>query len=282
MEISKSELELIAELGNGIKNISELVSNLKKSKSQVYRLIEKLKNKNLIQDDYTPNKQIHVNILFKMLAKRKNLAKILSGSGIQILLSLIEPKKVKEIQEETKLHKTTILHKISQGRSMSLFKLQNHTYSINQAIWPEIKDFVVELTKYENSIDERVPTTSQIYFKNEKEILFSTRENLEASLTAFSAYENFGIKLYTITNYYYLPSKKLTKKEILLHSLLITEKEFNIQNIILISLFYLKYKINIKHPIIKNIKEVLKGNKIKDYPSLREIQDRAEIYDIKV
>ena len=97
---------------------------------------------------------------------------------------------------------------------------------------------------------------------------------------SFKSFPN--IKIFTTTNYYFLPKKQLSKKDVLLHSLYIEEKEHSIQNLIFIALFYLKFKIQINHKILTNLNLVLKGKKIKNYPSYQEIKDRAEVYGIKV
>ena len=58
---------------------------------------------------------------------------------------------------------------------MSLLIIKKNTYKINESIWSDAKEFFIELKKYEGSIDNRVPVTSTIYFKNEEEILFSNK-----------------------------------------------------------------------------------------------------------
>jgi hypothetical protein len=53
-----------------------------------------------------------------------------------------------------------------------------------------------DLLKQEMSFDKRVPKDSIIYFKSEKEILFSTNESINASKAAFLAFSEFGVKFY--------------------------------------------------------------------------------------
>ena len=88
----------------------------------------------------------------------------------------------------------------------------------------------------------------------------------------------------TITNYYYLPKKKLTKEDILLHSLYVVEKDMDISSLIFVALFYAKFKkeFKIKHLILMNLSAVLAGGEIKGYPKYQEIKDRAEVYNIEV
>ena len=50
-------------------------------------------------------------------------------------------------------------------------------------------------------------------------------------------------------------------------------------------LFYLKYRRKlglIKHPLLDKMKEILSGKQYVDYPTLAEIKEKAEIYDISI
>ena len=79
--------------------------------------------------------------------------------------------------------------------------------------------------------------------------------------------------------------KKLTKRDVFRHSLYITEKYLEFKQIIMLALFYAKYKkylSGIKHKIIENINKILKGQHISGYPTLEEIKDRADVYDIRL
>src|SRR3989344_7439686 len=142
-----------------------------------------------------PEMKTHINMLLTLLSKAANLSRPLSATGLQIYLALLEPKTIKEMEKETGFHKTTILKKINQGRKMSLLLIENKKYLINEKIWPDAKDCFIELKKYEDSVDTRIPVNSIIYFKNAEEIVFSNKEIIDAEKTAFSAYNQYSIKL---------------------------------------------------------------------------------------
>ncbi len=112
----------------------------------------------------------------------------------------------------------------------------------------------------------------------------TSKEELDAVKTAFSAYQEYGIGLLNVTHFYYLPKKMLTKEDILKHSLYIAEKDMDTRYLIFIALFYAKYKkeFKTKHPILINISTILVGGEVKGYPKYQEIKDRAEVYKIKV
>lgn len=288
MLFSKTELNVLAQVGIGNKQVSEIAKALKISDSQVYRLAQKLSEKGMIilsKAILQPTMKTHVNLLLQIIAEFPNLSKPFSGTGLKIYTTIIEPKTIDNIEKETGLHKTTIFKKLNQGLRMSLVFPKDHRYKVNDEIWPKAKEFLIELKKYEESIDPRVPVNSIIYYKNDKEIIFSSKEEIDAVKTAFSAYEKYGIKILTVTYYYYLPKRKLTKEDVFIHSLHVTEKDQEIRHLIFIALFYLKFKkelSRIKHPIIEKIERLLIGEKIDMFPSLAEIKDRADVYGIKV
>ena len=183
------------------------------------------------------------------------------------------------------LKRTQIFKKIKEARSISLVKKVNHNYSLNETLWAKAFTFFEELNKYNETIDERVPVNSMIYYKTSGEIIFSNIEKIDATLTAFSAYEKYGIKILSGKSYYHLPKRKLTRKEVFKHSLIIAKKTHNLQDLIIVTLFFAKYKnelLSVKDELLVDIKKVLKGESLLGYPTLAEIKDRAEVYDITI
>jgi hypothetical protein len=288
MKLSRTELQILAEIAKGNKNISRIAKALVRSKSQVYRSGQKLLMKGFLllsNGFYEPTKEAYVSLLLRLLGDFPSLVEPFSGSGLKFFIALLEPRGPAELMQEAKLGRAQVFKKIKQARAISLIRYENSKYCLNEKIWSNIFGFLQELKTHEETVDERVPADSIIYFKNEKEIVFSSREDLDASFTGFSAYEQSGIKLLMGTNYYYLPKRKLGKEEVFRHSLLIAEKDFEIRQIILIALFYAKYKKmlkRVKHKISNNIDKIFEGQSIPGYPTLEEINDRAEVYHIKV
>jgi len=289
MRFSKTELKVLEQLALGRKQVSEVALALKKDKSQIYRIIKTLEKKNFVtlkNKEIIPSEATHVQLLLQQLSFQSSFIEDISGCGMELYNYLLDtPRTAQEIIKNTKLRPSTFFLKLKTGRSRSLFKTRDKTYVFNKKLYPRLYEFFTELRKYEESFDRRIPPGSVIYYKTDKEIIFSTKAECDASLTGLSAYTDQGIKIFTIDYTYYLPKKKLSRKDILMHSLYRCEKDKSIQNRILLTLFYVKYKkefSKIHHEILDNINKVLKGNKIEGYPSLSEIRDRAEVYDIKL
>lgn len=287
MELSKGELLLLEQIAKGNRSLRSIALALNKSEKQIYVYVKNLSDKGyttLSNGNIEPKRLVHVSLLLQLLSKTPNLPHILSGSGISILQEMLKPVTIPEISKKTGYKKTAIYSKLVEARKRSLVNKNKNTFEINERVWCELKEFLEEVLKYESSIDDRIPTSAIIYYKRGNEIIFSAKENIDAVKTAFSAYGQYGIELLTSTNYYYLPKKDLKKIDILMHSLYIEEKEYDIRYLIFIALFYAKYKkeLKVNHPIIRNLSEIFSGKNINGYPSYQEIKDRADVYNIKL
>lgn len=269
MRFSQTDLRILEQLAQGTTDIKTIAKHLKKSDKQIYASSQKLKIKNILDlsnGNLEPKKIPHVTMLLHLLQKHPNLTTILSVSGLTILQHIITPKKVTDIVQETGVSKSVVYDTIQQCLAISIVKQKaNNTYMINLDIWSDLQEFLNALNIYDETTDPRVPANSTIYYKNNKEILFSNNSTLDATQTGFSAYERYGLKLLLPTIYYYLPKKNLSKKDVFMHSLHITEKEKDIRHLTYISLFYAKYKnelTDVKHPLLDNIKQILQGKHI--------------------
>lgn len=287
MEFTKGEILVLEEIAKGNKSLKEIAVALKKSESQIYIYLKKLVEKDLIdriKGNIEPKRIIHLSLLLQLLSKIPNLTSILEGPGIPIFTAMLKPSTIEEITKKTGYKKTAIYKRLEEARKRSLVRKNKSTFEINDKMWSGLKETLEEMKKYELKTDNRIPSSSIIYYKKNNEIIFSSKEEINASKTAFSAYKNYGINIFNITNFYYLPNKKLTKKDILKHSLYIVENDMDTRYLILIALFYAKFKseLKLKNNILININEILSGKDIKGYPKYQEIKDRAEMYNIKL
>lgn len=288
MELSQNELKALQIMAGGETGIKQIAVRLGISLKQAYRVCKALGQKGLLQRERKAvmlSKVPMAVMLSNLISENPNTIPLLADSGITIFIALLAQKSTAQIAAESGLKKSIIYRKLKQALSISAARKEKGKYIINDKVWPKLKELLQAIKTQEETIDSRAPLGSVIYFKNKKEILFSNKADIGASLAAFSRYADYGIKLLLHTNFYYLPKKKLSLKQIFLHSLCIAEKENYIYYIIYIALLYIQHKqllSSVRHPIIENINKVLKGQKVEGYPSLAEIKEKAELYDIKV
>ena len=202
------------------------------------------------------------------------------------LLSRIESvqKSVEMLEEETGIPRKTIYRYLKDfirlGAVKRTKKDRAYLYSLNEIIWPEIEGFVAALQEYQAL--RLVPREALLLKSYRDSVLFKSIRSQDATLTSFSAYEDYGIELGLRDNYYTLPKRVLSIREIFIHSL---DSAEDYRQKLFCILFYLKNKDKLEgidHPIMKDLKAALQGKKIKGYPTLEDIEDRTDLYDIKL
>jgi predicted transcriptional regulator len=278
VSFTKSELEALR-LFDSFENINELAKVLTKSKSQTYRLLQKLNEKNIIDDGKLVNLP-YLKKLVLLIRKNKNLTKLFSGSGLAVLLQLLYSKKISEIALLLDSDEQTVYKIIQKARQIGLVKEEEKKYVINEKNWLEGKDFLESLYEQEMSFDQRIPKNSIIYFKSEKEIVFSTEEEVNATLTAFSAFNKGNVNFLPVTNYYVLPLQRLSTQKIYAHALKVVEKNWDYRLLLILGVFVLKNKIR-NDLVSKNLFKVFAGINVKDYPSTNDLKEKASEYGVK-
>jgi hypothetical protein len=287
MRFSKTELKLLEQVALGRNNVIELADALKKDKSQIYRMIRSLENKGFLRlknKIIEPSPTTHVQLLLQELSRQPSFIEDISGCGLKLYQSIRDkPKSIREIEKATGIRQGMVFHKFRIAKKKSLVKKIGKKYNLNSELWRGLAEFLRESERYEQAYDKRIPPGSVIYHKTDQEIVFSTKAECDATLTGFSAYGMCGLKIHPIDHDYCLPKRRLKINDVFIHSIYRCEKDMSAQNLLLLTLFYLKHKLpEIHREIIDNIDKALQGESIEGYPTLREIRDRAEIYDIQI
>ena len=293
MRFSRTELQTIAELAKGNTSVSGVAEALNKSEKHIYRVVQGLEEKDLLTlsaGEILPKKNTLMVRMTKALDSYPNLIPILADSGIPILVSLLKAKAVDEIVKDADLKKSTVYALLKKALSISLIKKDGELYVINEKLWGDVAALLKEIRDIEKLLDPRIPYNSEIYHHNQHEVIYSSKYgDGPGEKTGFSVFEKEGIKLLLPTTYYYYsekePEKELTKEDIFRHALYVAEKETSVRHFVFLALFYCKFEEelkDVKHGVVENLKLVLKGDKIKGYPSLEEIREKADMYAIEI
>lgn len=155
-----------------------------------------------------------------------------------------------------------------------------YLFSFNYIVWPGLKDFVTSLLEFQ--VLRLVPREALLLKSYGDSVIFKSLRPQDATFTSFSAYEDYGIELGLRDNYYTLPKRELSIREVFIHSL---DSAGELQQKLFCVLFYLKNRDKLEaidHPMMKDLKAVLQGERIKGYPTMEDIEDRADLYDIKL
>ncbi len=213
------------------------------------------------------------------------LHKILSLRRMELLARLDRtPKSLEALAAETSIPGDTLYGYLKGFLWVGVVSRSRHgkayLFSFNYTFWPELKEFVTSLQEYQ--VLRLVPREALLIKSYENSVLFKSLRPQDATFTSFSAYEDYGILLGLRDYYYTLPKRKLTIQEVFIHSL---DSAGELQQKLFCVLFYLKNRDKLEaidHPMMKDLKAVLQGERIKDYPALEDIEDRTDLYDIKL
>jgi DNA-binding Lrp family transcriptional regulator len=289
IEFSKNELLAISYFAEGKNSINLLAKAMKLSVPQTYTIVRKLlekkiilKSKGLIEFE----KKTFISLLVRVLQDNKNLVNLFFGKRLCFLSGIIEkPLSINLISLKCDSAPELVYKFIHEAREIALVNKTPFGYLLNSEEWPQIKELLIELIKQDTLFDDILPIGSKIYQKNKKGILFSLKKLFDkASLTAFSIFDKYGIKLNSNYNYYFFPNTKLSIQDVFDHAALIAESEKDYRLKTYVCLFYLKNKNNLSDSgeIVQKIIDSFIGKPIEGYPSREEILQKAKLYDIRI
>jgi hypothetical protein len=266
---------LLAELGLRRETVSRLITHLVEM-----GLVERSGREVVLAG--TPPAESFKRLYFSHRASP--LHKILSLRRVELLARLDRtPRSLEALAVETGIPSDTLYGYLKGflwvGVVSRSQKGKAYLFSFNYIVWPELKDFVTALQEYQ--VLRLVPREALLIKNYGTSVLFKSIRLQDATFTSFSAYEDYGIELGLRDNYYTLPKRELPIQEVFIHSL-DSAGEFS-QKLFCI-LFYLKNRDKLEaidHPMMKDLKAVLQGERIKDYPTLVDIEDRTDLYDIQ-
>ncbi|MFA5452152.1 MAG: hypothetical protein WC248_01060 [Candidatus Methanomethylophilaceae archaeon] len=285
---SRSELHLLSEYSRGTDGVEGLSVKLKVSVTQIYRIIESLRKKNVIilkNGKIVNENRTHIVLLLNILRDSEDAYIPLSDRGMEIMMVMKEPVTMKEIAYATRLNVSTVSRKIKQMFGRSMVIRDGMKYSLNNKVWNELSELCSETEKYENNIDFRVPNGCELYHSDERSAVFSSASDLPFTRTAFSVFEKFGIKVCLGTNYYTTENADIAVDEVFLHSLWVIFKDKDWKLKMMSMIFYVKnkeYLQNIRHPIKNEMDAIISGKEVKGWVSVEEMQGRAEMYGVTI
>lgn len=292
MRLNSNEIKALLMITGSDKGIRplDLLDSLGLQRGSVSRIITNLKNKGLVdrENSWIVLANTHPAECFKKLyyAHRASPFDLLLAEGRTDLIACLDedPKSVKELHEETSIPLKTLyfyLHDLTRlGVAVTNKTGRPSLYSFNYVYWGVLKEFVSALQDYDKS--RLVPRDALLIKIYKDSVLFKSLREQDATPTSFSVYVDYGIELDLRDNYYTLPRRELSIQEVFSHSL--DSAEGRSQKLFCI-LFFLKNtdKLgSVQHPMVKDIEAILNGEKLKGYPSLDDIEDRMEIYDIQL
>ena len=287
---SKTEMLLLSHIGRGATSILELSAATGLSKVQIYRTLASLQKKGAVRSEggeAVLQGQTHLYTLMNIMHDSSAAVDLLAGNGLDMIRELREPRTAAEVSGILGISQRTVSRLIKSMRNVGMLSKDGSKYTINVKMWPELLPLADQYADHSAAFDERVPPCSRIYHRSRPLVIFSDDRDLEYTRTAFSRFDEYGIRMYPGTQYYCNLPDNLTMCDILLHcfEIIATEKNWRLRMMTLI--FYKKYRDEFKgvdHPMKDEMELVLrtKKGKAEGWVPLREMQERAEMYGVNL
>lgn len=286
---SNSELKMLSEVGKGADTPSHLADAENRTKAQIYKVLGSLCSKGVLRLEkgkITIEDKTHAVLLLNVLRRLHGSYETLSNDGTEIISELAAtPRSVNELAERIGADRSTVSRKIKKMESRSMVVKENGKYSLNRQVWPDLTEFAVSYSLYRKNSDPRAIRGSKIYYASDDLIIFSNDAETECTKTAFSRYAEFGISAGFRTNYYCDPERELSVSDVFMHSLHVISEAEDWWLKMMALIFYVKFKDELKdvsHKMKDEMDAVLSGSHVNGWVTMKEMQERADMYGVRL
>ena len=287
--LSSSELKMLSEVNKGNNTPFSLTETENKTKAQIYKVLKSLRKKEILrleEGKVIIEDKTHIILLLNVLRRLHGSYEALSNSGTEILAELATaPLSINELTERIGVDRTTISRKIKKMESRSMVIKENREYSLNREVWPDLSEFAISYSLYLKNNDHRAIRGSRVYHVSKDLIIFSNDSAADLTKTAFSRYEEFGIKIGLRTIYYCNLERDLSVSDVFLHSLYVISDSEDWWLRMMALILYAKYKDKLKgtrHKMKDEMDIVLTGSVVKGWVPLQEMRERADVYGVEL
>jgi predicted transcriptional regulator len=258
--LKDKEIEVLKKVNEGIHNKKELQKSLGIQVWQTNYLINGLIKKDYLEvvtKKIEPKKNTK-SILFREVLKKYDVNKLLHDSNETIFTRLIRsqttPATIDSLSKETSLSESTVYKSINELESIGAIQRTKYTIKINAD--PTDSLFLFAALLYKEKENENLTDDAEIIYKDSFILLKKVvkQNKVEGGeLTAFSLFSEYGLQYNTTYDYYVEQMNSITLEDILIHSILISKKDQDINELIMSMLFYVSNKKKMNLVEIKKI-----------------------------
>ena len=279
---NEAELVFLHYYAKGIVDTTSLSERMNKTRVQIYNIIKSLKRKGILAN----TKAVELSTdsfairLMNIMSLSETRAKLLSNSGLELLIQLREPKTIDELEESLALSKPSIYRIIRIGRISSAIVKEDDIYRINTKTWTGLTELLNSAADRKEVFDERIPRDSKIIARVGKDVIFSNPNDLEFNRTGFTMFGEYNFDAAFSNKYYTTFKEGPSIQSTFDNAFLIAESQEDYRLRMLLILFYEKNKKEITpSEKFKDIYErIQSGEEFQKWPTFDDIQERLEVY----
>lgn len=292
-------IALLKAIHEGNTDPRRLMDIVNLEKTQFYDLVKELVSQDYLekQDSTIKFKTNAKTALFKDVASKYDMRKLLHDSNEAVFYNLTEPRALEEIPRLTNLSLRTVERIVSELESIGAIKRgeKGRVIQLDRTNEP-LYLFAQHLKKeYERKqFEEYVEVIYQNHLAIIKKVPKGKRA--EGELTGFSLFTDYGIEYHTVHDYYVKQETPLKLEEVLIHAIITASKDKDRNAMTLTILFYLKNRDKMNSLEIRSvarrygvidiwldIESFVRSNEMKNaalFSPREEFVEKAQLYDI--
>lgn len=260
--MNASSIQILMAVNGGTTNVDALKEIIGVKDWQFNSLINDLTKQGYVIKD---GKEIKFQegpkaIIFRELAKKWDLEKLLHESNEKIISYLTEPISINAIETISGISRATIYRAISELESIGAIEKEGDVLSLNNT--DEKLSLFANTLKIEREQGDSKGNI-EILFKGPSETLTKVPKGIgsEGVLTAYSIFGDYGIEYHTVYDYYIEQEKPITIGDVLIHSIVAAKEANDKTGLVMSIVFYLKNKSKMD---ILNLREISKSFGVAD------------------
>ncbi len=256
----RTEIEIIQKLKQKPLRLKSLASEIDKSQSWTSELVSHLEERGLVKTDTTISlADTYESDLLKKLSKRFDIEKILAGKREDILRSLYSTQKTLSGLEKEGFAKSTVYEALSDLKEIGIIAEEEKGYRIKDET---LCDLLKAMT--------RDPFLES--YRTDGEVIIKTEEVVEGELTAFTAFERYGLRYFPSENYFYQGNTPTEIENVLIHAVKFAE---NKKQMSMCGVFYLKREHTLSNDTLWKLAN--KWDCLEKFADLLAYLDRREV-----
>ncbi len=298
--MNTSAITLLKAVRDGVLKPKELMKVIGVKEWQFNNLIKDLANQDYIEKRTDSTVTFRTNsktILFRDVASRLDVERLLHDSNELVFQSLTEPKTINDIQASTRLSLRTVQRAVSELESIGAVRRDDETGRVGLNRDHEPLYLFAEYLKTEHE-KKHVEPYAEIIHQDRARTLKKVPKGkrVDGELTGFSLFPEYGVEYHTTHDYYIKQDTPLQLEEVLIHAVLAASKEKDKHSMVMAMVFYLKNKQRLDLLAIRqiareykisdvwvDIEGYLRNTPVKNqnlFLPWQEFEDKAKLYAI--
>ena len=278
MMFGNKELQILYFISKGDDDVESLSKSIGISVPETYRKIRMLRSKDVLDgDDIVVSRCPFAKRLMSIMSEGPGVAKYMSGSSIEVLMSVIEPSSIGSISRKTGLSESHVRKILKVEMEGDFVRKTNDLYAINDSGMPKLRPFLVSYKDYLDVTDSRISDDSEIMFRRGKDVIFRSVDPQGFRPTGVTAFNEYGVRgLSDDRRFYTTMEGEIDIETIFDDAVRIAEVENDWRLRMANELFYMKNwkKLKPTADFMDKHQKVMSGEEVENWPSRQDIEDR--------